>query len=191
MTNVKALEQLYVALGGDADDFAGVTTIVDALKKIYVIQGGDEADVAEVTTNSGMISALAGLEGLDDVTIAPCAQTNEYWGTLVSAMQDTDIAITDHKITGTLKHITGWTAFSGDPTEQEGNYLAVKATAAEGATITAQVIGGTHGPVTLDEDGILIARIQNVGQKLQFKATTDAGTQTITYDLSGLNLQEE
>ena len=97
----------------------------------------------------------------------------------------------DYKITGTLKKITGWTAFSGDPAEQSGNYIAVKATAAEGATITAQVIGGDHGPVTLDEDGILIARIKNVGQDLQFKAITTAGVQTITYDLSGLTLLEE
>ena len=84
--------------------------------------------------------------------------------------------------------MTGWTAFSGDPAEQSGNYIAVKATAVEGAVITAQVIGGDHGPVTLDEDGILIARIKNNSQKLQFRATTDGGIQTITYDLKGLTL---
>ena len=87
--------------------------------------------------------------------------------------------------------MTGWTAFSGDPAEQSGNYIAVKATAVDGAVITAQVIGGDHGPVTLDEDGILIARIKNVGQDLQFKAITADGVQTITYDLSGLTLLDE
>ena len=87
--------------------------------------------------------------------------------------------------------MTGWTAFSGDPAEQSGNYIAVKATAVEGAVITAQVIGGDHGPVTLDEDGILIARIKNVNQDLQFKAITADGVQTITYDLSGLTLLDE
>ena len=102
-----------------------------------------------------------------------------------------DIEISaDHKITGTLKKITGWTAFSGDPAEQSGNYIAVKATAVEGAVITAEVIGGDHGPVTLDEDGILIARIKNTSQKLQFKAITAAGIQTITYSLTGLTLTE-
>ena len=103
-----------------------------------------------------------------------------------------DIVISDdNKISGTLKKVTGWTAFSGDPAEQSGNYIAVKATAEEGATITAQIIGGDHGPVTLDEDGILIARIKNVMQVLEFKATTEDGTQTIRYDLSGLTLNEE
>ena len=45
--------------------------------------------------------------------------------------------------------------------------------------------------MTLDEDGILIARIKNTRQVLEFKATTEAGTQTIRYDLSGLTLNEE
>ena len=97
----------------------------------------------------------------------------------------------DNKISGTLKFVADYTGFSGDPAEQSGNYIAVKATAVEGAVITAQVIGGDHGPVTLDEDGILIARIKNTSQKLQFKAITADGVQTITYDLSGLTLQEE
>ena len=74
--------------------------------------------------------------------------------------------------------------------EQSGNYIAVKATAVEGAVITAEVIGGDHGPVTLDEDGILIARIKNTSQKLQFKAITAEGIQTITYSLAGLTLTE-
>ena len=106
---------------------------------------------------------------------------------MTDLQEDIQISAT-RKITGTLKKVTGWTAFSGDPAEQSGNYIAVKATAVEGATITAQVIGGDHGPVTLDEDGILIARIKNNSQKLQFKATTDDGIQTIRYDLSGLTL---
>jgi len=97
----------------------------------------------------------------------------------------------DHKITGTLKYVEGYTGFSGDPAEQSGNYLVVRASAVEGAVITAEIIGGDHGPVTLDEDGILIARIKNTSQKLQFNAVTAAGIQTITYSLSGLTLQEE
>lgn len=107
----------------------------------------------------------------------------------VSDIQSNIAISDDNKITGTLKKITGWTAFSSDETEQNGNYIAVRAEAVEGATITAEVVGGDHGPVTLDEDGILIARIKNVGQMLRFRATTSAGTQTKLYDLSGLTLE--
>ena len=123
-----------------------------------------------------------------DADIAPDADLLDK---VVSDLQS-DIEVSDdNKITGTLKYLTGYTGFSGDPAEQEGNYLAVHASAVEGAVIKAEIIGGDHGEVTLDEDGILIARIKNNQQVLKFSATTSAGTQTILYDLSGLTLTEE
>ena len=111
-------------------------------------------------------------------------------GVSVTDLQE-DISVSDNAITGTLKYVTGYTGFSGDSSEQSGHYLAVKATAEEGATIKAEIIGGDHGEVTLDEDGILIARIGNTSQKLKFTAETDEGSQTIIYDLSGLTLAPE
>ena len=109
----------------------------------------------------------------------------------MSDLQDSIAVSDDHKITGTLKYVTGYTGFSGDEAEQRGHYIAVHATADEGAVITAQVIGGDHGEVTLDSDGILIARIKNTTQKLRFTATKNTVVQTIDYDLSGLTLAPE
>ena len=95
-------------------------------------------------------------------------------------------------ISGTLLYLDDYTGFSGDPAEQVGNYLAVKATAADGATIEAELIGGVHGPVTLDSDGILIARITNPKkQKLRFTATVSGKSDTIIYSLKGLTLEAE
>lgn len=102
-----------------------------------------------------------------------------------------NVTVSGNAITGELLYVTGYTGFSGDPAEQSGNYIAVKATAEAGAVITAEVIGGDHGEVTLDSDGILVARIKNTSQKLRFTATSDNGTQTIIYDLSGLTLDGE
>ena len=110
-------------------------------------------------------------------------------GKVVGDLQE-DVSIEGTAITGTLKAVTGYTGFSGDPEEQSGHYLAVKATAVEGAVITAELIGGTHGEVTLDPDGILIARITGTTQKLRFTATTDEGAQTIVWSLTGLTLEE-
>ena len=95
-------------------------------------------------------------------------------------------------ISGTLLYLDDYTGFSGDTAEQSGHYLAVKATATEGATITAELIGGNHGPVTLDSDGILIARITDTKkQKLRFTATVSGKTDTIIYSLKGLTLEAE
>ena len=84
--------------------------------------------------------------------------------------------------------MTGYTGFSGDPEEQEGNYLALHFEDDNATSISVQVVGSDHAPVTLDEDGILVARIKNIGQDLEFCATTETGAQRIRYDLSGLTL---
>ena len=113
-------------------------------------------------------------------------------GKVVTDLQE-DVAIADGAITGTLHYLDDYTGFSGDPAEQEGNYLVVVCEAQEGDTITATLTNGIHGPVTLDPDGILIARITNPAtQKLVFTATrADGTTETQTFDLSGLVLEEE
>lgn len=93
-------------------------------------------------------------------------------------------------ISGNINYVTDYTGFSGDPAEQEGNYLCVHfATEAEDTTITVALLGGDHGPVTLDPDGILIVRLKNTNQKIQVTVTkTGAAPDTTVYTLRGLNL---
>lgn len=94
-------------------------------------------------------------------------------------------------IIGTLKYVTGYTGFSGDPNEQQGNYLALHIDSeVEGATITVELIGGDHpGAVTLDEDRTIILRIKNTHEKIKITATADdTPTVTKTYNLVGLTL---
>lgn len=95
-------------------------------------------------------------------------------------------------IGGTLKYVTGYTGFSGDPAEQSGNYLVIKCDTGDvsGATITAELIGGDHGPVTLDADGILISRIKNRSQKIKLTASKEGyGTVEKVFDLASLILE--
>lgn len=105
----------------------------------------------------------------------------------------TSIEVSDGAITGTLKYVTGYTGFSGNPELQEGNFLATHAESEdEGAVITVEVIGGDYGPSTLDVDGISIGRIKSTEQKVQFKAKVAGKAFNVqTYDLSGLTLATE
>lgn len=101
------------------------------------------------------------------------------------------IEIGNGKITGTLKYVTGYTGFSGDVSEQSGNYLAVDCSVPNetGVTITCELVGGTHGPVTLDDDGILVARITSTSQKLKVTAKKSGEADyTQTYALTDLTL---
>ena len=87
-------------------------------------------------------------------------------------------------IGGTLK-------FSGDEAEQSGNYIALHATAVDGATITCEVVGGLHGEATLDSDGIIICRLATNATPLRFKAYKDGKVETQTFSLQALVLEAE
>ena len=61
-----------------------------------------------------------------------------------------------------MKHVTGYTGFSSNTSEQEGNYLALKVDAdSEDAVVTIELVGGTKGPVTLDDDMNIVLLIKN------------------------------
>ena len=102
-----------------------------------------------------------------------------------------DVFIGPEQITGKLKYVTGYTGFSGDPAEQSGHYLVTHSTATEGAAIKAELLGGTSGEVTLDEDGILITRVTSTSQKLKITASKQGITPAVKiFDLTALELEE-
>ena len=113
-------------------------------------------------------------------------------GKIVTDLQS-EVTVSGDTISGTLAYIDDYTGFSGDPAEQVGHYLAVKCTADEGDTIVLDLIGGTHGPVTLDDDGICIIRITDPAtQQLKYTATgADGSTETKLWKLTGLTLTPE
>ena len=98
---------------------------------------------------------------------------------------------------GTLKYVTGYTDFSGDPNEQNGNYLVMRVdTDDEDDEITVELLGGTVGhPVTLDPDRNIVIRItNNRTQKIRVVVNhvnedTSISTETATYSLAGLTLE--
>lgn len=98
-----------------------------------------------------------------------------------------DIEIGENSISGTLKYVTDYQAYLGD--EQNGNFIALHVVPANGATVTAELIGGVHGPVTLDEDNVVIFRVTSTSQKIKFAATKNGITSTYIYSLNGVTLQ--
>lgn len=114
-------------------------------------------------------------------------------GKTVNELQ-TDIVVNDDSITGTLKYVTGYTGFNGsDPEEQKGNYLALKVEASpEDATTTVELVGGTKGPVELDEDMNVVLLVKNKDtQSVKVTTTKDKKSVTKTYGLGGLTLETE
>lgn len=92
-----------------------------------------------------------------------------------------------------MKHVTGYTGFSSNTSEQEGNYLALKVDAdSKDAVATVEFVGGTKGPVTLDDDMNIVLLIKNKDTQ-SIKVTVDNGenSTTKTYGLIGLTLETE
>ena len=105
-----------------------------------------------------------------------------------------NIVIGESEITGTLKHVTGYTGFSSNTSEQEGNYLALKVDAdSEDAVATVELVGGTKGPVTLDDDMNIVLLIKNKDTQ-SIKVTVDDGENSTSERLigiTGLTLETE
>ena len=133
--------------------------------------------------------------GVAGVKIAPEDPTVELFDTLVSDMQ-TGVSVANKKITGTLHFIEGGLATSG-PLAGDGNFLALKFSAADWSKFTSVKVGldpsaGT-GLVEIinDPDKNGVFKIADVDQVFKVVATDGIDTTTTVYDLSGLTLETE
>lgn len=104
-----------------------------------------------------------------------------------------DMVVADDEVTGALKYVNGYVDFSSNTSEQSGNYLALKIEAepAEAETVV-ELVGGTKGPVALDDDMNIVLLIKNKDTQ-SIKVTTTHNGESITkiYGLSGLTLETE
>lgn len=114
------------------------------------------------------------------------------FGKAVNELQS-DMIVADDEVTGTLKYVNGYVDFSSNTSEQSGNYLALKIEAepAEAETVV-ELVGGTKGPVALDDDMNIVLLIKNKDTQ-SIKVTTTHNGESITkiYGLSGLTLETE
>lgn len=101
-----------------------------------------------------------------------------------------DVSVGDSAITGTLHSVSGYTGFSGNVDQQSGHYLALHVTCEDAEAITVELVGGTSGPVTLDEDGIIILLVANsTTQSVRVVATKGTYSRTLNYSLTGVTLE--
>ena len=114
------------------------------------------------------------------------------FGKTVNELQS-DAVVSDDEVTGTLKYVDGYVDFSSNVSEQSGNYLALKIEAepAEAETVV-ELVGGTKGPVTLDDDMNIVLLIKNKDTQ-SIKVTVNDGEDSAikTYGLTGLTLETE
>ena len=112
-------------------------------------------------------------------------------GKKVSDIQS-NVFVNDGFIQGTLKYVTGYTGYSGDPELQHGHYLVLKFDHTEGSDTKVSLIGGTSAPVSLDSDMNCVFRIANKNsQKVKVVTTLNGIEVENIYNLSSLKMLSE
>lgn len=118
--------------------------------------------------------------------------SEDLLGKSVEDLQE-DIQIGARSIAGTLKYIDDYSSagYAGD--EVSGNFIALHCEVpdTEDVTITVEVVGGVHGPTTLDADGLVIARIANKSSQTIKVVASKEGYKSVvkTYRLNGLDCE--
>ena len=112
------------------------------------------------------------------------ADSVDLLGKVASDLQE-GVTEASGDITGTLKYVTDYTGFSGEPELQEGNFLALHVNYDGEEDVYVELLNGISGPVKLDEDRIIILRIADKDTQ-SIKVT--AGDLLAAYDIDGLTI---
>ena len=165
---------------------------IKALQNLYVSVGGNISDVLNLVTIPDMIDAIAGFVGIKDTGVQAEKGTVTLFGSKVSAMHS-NVVVADNAITGTLKFISGGLAESG-PLAGDGNFLALKFIDENDAdSIKVGLAPSASGMdlVELDSDMNGVFKISSeLNQSLKVVTTLNGVSKTQTFDLSGLELEQ-
>ena len=119
--------------------------------------------------------------------VAPETRDAVWLGKRVRDLQQ-GLTVFNDQIAGTLNYISDFTAFSGDPDEQHGNYLVLKFTAPSDATVTVQK-NDSDTPSTLDSDMVCIFRITENTKTITVNVTRSGESLTKVFYLNGVTLK--
>lgn len=126
--------------------------------------------------------------------VTTAAKTGTILGKSVADVQ-TGVTVKGNEITGTLKYVTGWTGFSGDPEEQDGNFLCLAFDSdlnLAADKITVELVNNKSGkgaqPLDNDKDAVFRITDKEV-QYIEVRAYKDGEAFAQIYRLDGLTLE--
>lgn len=173
-------------------------TTVKALKNLYIALGGNAESVKDINVIPDAINAIAGYVGIADTGVHAEKGSATLFGTKVSAMQ-TNLNVADGAITGTLKFIAGGLAASG-PLAGDGNFMALQFVNESNAdSIKVGLVPSASGMDLVevvgdpDMNGVfkVTGEVNGVQQVFKVVTTKNGVSKTQIYDLSDLDLNTE
>lgn len=128
------------------------------------------------------------------IAVSPITGNDDLFGKKAADLQS-NIVVNDTamSISGTLKHVTGYTGFSSKVEDQSGNYIALNVETEAGfpESMTVEVKNGTSVPKNIQaSDRKVVLKIKDTStQSIIIKATNKGAKVTKEYKLAGLTLQ--
>ena len=185
MSVKESLRTLAMALGADG----AAKSIKGLIAEISTVLGGS----GEGRTVADLIMEIAETKNeLLAMTVDfDISDSTDLLGKYDYELQE-NVELNGNKITGTLLRVEDYTGFSGDPEEQEGNYIAIHCSVpgVEGATINFISRSGKKWLVD-PSDGLIVLRMKTQPTKFKFEISK-FGTPTVekVFDASGLILEK-
>ena len=182
--NVDALKELYNGIAGSIEEVKNCKTELEVLNKLSAYYGGadDATSVADAITNITIAeyNPLAALEIDFDIS-----KTEDLFGKHVDDLQK-DVYLKGKNVYGISHYVTGYTEFSSNPAEQQGNYIALHAAVPDVEGVSITVNGKPLG-----EDGLIVLIIPKGAYKVRVTASK-LGSASVTkeYNLSKLTLEK-
>ena len=112
------------------------------------------------------------------------AAAEDLFGKVVSDLQE-DMVVSGGAITGTSKYVTGYTGFSGNPEEQEGNYIALHVSVPN-MTIGQDGLTVKVNGSTLDSDGLIVLIFKGSTRPIKVVATKGDFTKIREFKTTGI-----
>ncbi len=185
-------------LATEADKATTIESAIGNLAKIYSEQFGVDVSENYSHTAADQMASLLEIVGSKAATDNPLtalafdvdiSDLTDLLGKTIDDFHDDDVEIDGLNVTGTIKYVTGYTAFSGDPELQHGNYVVLHAAVPDVAGVTIKVKHTLES--TLDADGIVIVHIVDKNIPVVFTATKEGyGKVVKSVSLAGLTLEE-
>lgn len=118
------------------------------------------------------------------------AADTDLFGKTISDLQS-EVVVGDDSISGTLAYVDDYTGFSGNVSEQSGNYLVLHCSVPEVEDVTISVT--VTNEVVLDEDGIVVLRIRDKDSQTVTVVASKEGFESVTkvFSLSDLTCEVE
>lgn len=124
------------------------------------------------------------------LSVKPGDGGTSYYGKRGDELQS-NVGISDTKITGSLKYVDGYSTFDQDTSK---HHLVLALTASDADKIETKMTGGStvmKSYVTVDDGYCVYSVTDKDKQKIYVRATKGKGSVEKVYDLSGLTLEQQ